>query len=50
MSDLVTEEYAQDFLKMVPHAKYTDVKDAGHMIAGDKNDIFTSAVIEFLEA
>ena len=50
MSDLVTEEYAQDFLKMVPHAKYTDVKDAGHMIAGDKNDIFTTAVIEFLEA
>lgn len=50
MSDLVTEELAQDFLKMVPHAKYTDVKNAGHMIAGDKNDIFTAAVIEFLES
>ncbi|MBL4867425.1 MAG: alpha/beta hydrolase [Pseudomonadales bacterium] len=50
MSDLVTEEHAQDFLRMVPHAKYTNVKDAGHMIAGDKNDVFTAAVIDFLEA
>ena len=32
----------------MPHAKYVDVSDAGHMVAGDKNDIFSQAVIEFL--
>ena len=26
----------------------SDVADAGHMVAGDKNDIFTDAVMEFL--
>ncbi len=34
---------------MVPHARYVDVKDAAHMIAGDKNDVFTDAVVEFLD-
>jgi len=48
MSDLVTPEAAQHFLELVPHASFVDVKDAGHMIAGDKNDVFTRAVIEFL--
>lgn len=50
MSDLVTEELAQEFLQKVPHAKYVDVENARHMVAGDRNDIFTAAVIEFLES
>ena len=29
-------------------AKFIDVADAGHMVAGDKNDIFTDAVVDFL--
>lgn len=48
-SDLVTEERAQEFLEYVPHAKFADVSGAGHMVAGDKNDIFTDAVIGFLD-
>ncbi|MAI78252.1 MAG: alpha/beta hydrolase [Deltaproteobacteria bacterium] len=48
MSDLITEEGAQAFLEQVPHAKYTDVSGAGHMVAGDRNDKFTQAVLEFL--
>jgi pimeloyl-ACP methyl ester carboxylesterase len=48
MSDLVTEELAEEFLQMVPHAKYVDVEDARHMVAGDRNDIFSSAVLDFL--
>lgn len=48
MSNLVTEELAAEFLQMVPHAKYVDVKDAHHMVAGDRNDIFTRAVVDFL--
>lgn len=48
ISDLVSPESAQAFLKMVPHAEYVDIQDAGHMVAGDQNDIFSSAVLEFL--
>lgn len=48
MSDLVTPELAQDFLREVPHAAYVDVEDARHMVAGDRNDIFTRAVVEQL--
>jgi pimeloyl-ACP methyl ester carboxylesterase len=50
MSDLLSEEGAKTFLEQVPHAKFADVSGAGHMVAGDRNDVFTSAVIEFLEA
>lgn len=47
-SELVTEEAVADFLKAAPHARYVDVLGAGHMVAGDKNDAFTDAVITFL--
>ncbi len=47
-SDLVTEEAAQEFLAMVPHAEFVDVTGAGHMVAGDNNDAFTAAVVQFL--
>lgn len=49
MSDLVTEEIAQEFLQLVPQAEYVDVENARHMVAGDRNDIFTAAVLEFVE-
>lgn len=49
MSDLLSEEGAREFLELVPHAKYVDVSGAGHMVAGDRNDVFSKAVIEFLE-
>jgi pimeloyl-ACP methyl ester carboxylesterase len=49
MSDLVTEEIAQEFLQLVPHAEYVDVENAHHMVAGDRNDIFTQAVTDFIE-
>lgn len=47
-SDLVTETEARAFLELVPHAEYVDVVDAAHMVAGDKNDIFTDAVVSFI--
>ena len=49
MSDLVTEEGAHEFLAEFPHAEFVDVSDAGHMVAGDKNDVFTAAVVGFVE-
>ncbi len=48
-SNLVTEEQAQEFLNAVPSARYADVANARHMVAGDRNDIFTQAVSRFLE-
>jgi pimeloyl-ACP methyl ester carboxylesterase len=50
LSDLVTEAEVAEFREMVPHASYVDVAGAAHMIAGDKNDAFTDAVVEFLAA
>ena len=48
LSDVISDETTREFLDAVPHARYVDVSDAGHMVAGDKNDIFSQAVIEFL--
>jgi len=48
MSDLLSEEGAQALLDIVPQARFVDVAGAGHMVAGDKNDVFNSAVVDFL--
>jgi non-heme chloroperoxidase len=48
LSDVLTEEGAQEFLALCPHAEYVNVKNAAHMVAGDRNDIFGNAVIDFL--
>jgi pimeloyl-ACP methyl ester carboxylesterase len=49
LSDLVSPEGARHFLELCPHAEYVDVAGAAHMVAGDRNDIFGDAVIEFLD-
>jgi non-heme chloroperoxidase len=48
LSDVLSEEGAQSFLAQCPHAEYVSVENAAHMVAGDRNDIFAGAVIEFL--
>ena len=48
LSDVVSEDGARAFLDLVPHACYVDVSGAGHMVAGDRNDPFTDAVVRFL--
>jgi len=50
MSDLLSSEGAQELLELVPHAKLADVAGAGHMVAGDRNDAFNDAVVDFLES
>jgi non-heme chloroperoxidase len=47
-SDVLSEEGAQAFVALVPHARFVDVSQAGHMVAGDRNDVFTDAVVGFL--
>jgi pimeloyl-ACP methyl ester carboxylesterase len=48
LSDVLSEDGAKSFLAQVPHAEYVNVENAAHMVAGDRNDIFAGAVIEFL--
>jgi pimeloyl-ACP methyl ester carboxylesterase len=48
-SDLLSEEGAQDFLARVPHAEFADVAGAGHMVAGDRNEVFNEAILTFLD-
>lgn len=49
-SELVSEARAQEFLAMVPHAAYADIRGARHMVAGDENDAFSAAILGFLAA
>jgi non-heme chloroperoxidase len=48
LSDVLSEQGAQSFLATCPHSEYVSVTDAAHMVAGDRNDLFTSAVADFL--
>lgn len=48
LSDVLSEKGAAHFLKTCPHSEYVNVTDAAHMVAGDRNDIFSDAVIDFL--
>lgn len=48
-SDLVTPETAQEFVDLAPNGRFVDVAAAGHMVAGDKNDVFINAVMSFLD-
>jgi pimeloyl-ACP methyl ester carboxylesterase len=47
-SELVHEDYAREFVSLAPRARYVDVGGAGHMVAGDRNDIFCDAILDFL--
>lgn len=48
LSNLLNESGAQAFLRLCPHSEYVNVADTAHMVAGDRNDVFGNAVIEFL--
>ena len=47
-SDIVTDEGVADLRRRVPALEIADIRGAGHMVAGDRNDEFNAAVIEFL--
>jgi pimeloyl-ACP methyl ester carboxylesterase len=49
MSELVSLEAAQAFIASLKNGAFTDVADAHHMVAGDRNDIFLEAVTAFLD-
>lgn len=47
LSDVVSAEGVQDFLRKVPAAEFVELSDAGHTAAGDDNDAFSEVVVEF---
>lgn len=49
-SDVLGPAGVAELRRLIPHAETTDIADAHHMVAGDENDAFTAAVLEFLES
>jgi pimeloyl-ACP methyl ester carboxylesterase len=47
-SDVVSDDTIAEFLRCVPHAQHVRVARATHMIAGDENAAFTTAVERFV--
>jgi pimeloyl-ACP methyl ester carboxylesterase len=47
-SELVTPAAAAAFCALAPHCDYADIAGARHMVAGDKNDAFSAAILNFL--
>lgn len=47
-SDVVSDEGVEHLRQLIRHAQCVSVEDAGHMVAGDKNDKFNAAVEHFL--
>lgn len=47
-SDMVDDDGVADLRRRVPHLEIADIGGAGHMVAGDRNDEFNAAVIDFL--
>lgn len=47
-SDLVSAETVEEFLALAPHAEHIAIPHATHMVAGDDNDRFSAAVLDFL--
>lgn len=48
LSDVVSAEGVADFLAKVPGARFVELSEAGHTAAGDDNDAFSAAVVEFV--
>ncbi len=49
-SDIVSDEGLEEMQRLIPHAQVAEVAAAGHMIAGDDNDVFTAQLTGFLDA
>jgi pimeloyl-ACP methyl ester carboxylesterase len=47
-SDIVSDDSVARFRAQLPWAEVANVAGAGHMIAGDRNDAFNNAMLDFL--
>jgi len=48
-SDIVNDEGVAEMRRLVPQTEVYNVPDAGHMVAGDRNDAFNAGVLSFLD-
>lgn len=48
-SDMIGREHVEEFQKLCPHAEAVEVPNASHMVAGDANTPFLSAITPFLK-
>jgi pimeloyl-ACP methyl ester carboxylesterase len=48
-SRIVSPATAHELRQLIPAARQLDVSGAGHMVAGDDNDVFCGGLLEFLE-
>jgi pimeloyl-ACP methyl ester carboxylesterase len=47
-SDVVSDAGLADMKRLVPQAQIVQVQQAGHMVAGDDNDVFATRLAEFI--
>jgi len=47
-SDIVDDAGVAELRRLVPQTEVFEVPEAGHMVAGDRNDAFNEGVIDFL--
>lgn len=47
-SDVVSLQGVAELQQLLPHLEVVDIEQTGHMVAGDRNDAFNVAVIDFL--
>jgi len=47
-SDVVSPAGVAGFKAIMPRLEIADVAEAGHMVAGDRNDAFNAAILDFL--
>ena len=44
-----SEDAVAQLLELAPHAEYTDIAEATHMVVGDANDAFSAVILDFLK-
>ena len=47
-SDVVSDEGVRELRQLIPQAIVAEVDGAGHMVAGDDNDDFTTSILDFV--
>ncbi|MEV0766756.1 alpha/beta hydrolase [Nocardia salmonicida] len=50
LSDVVSDEGVAEMRELIPHALVTDVREVGHMVAGDDNNVFTENLLDYLDS
>lgn len=49
MSDVVSDAGVAEMRVLIPHLEVVNVREAGHMVAGDDNNVFSAGLADFLD-